>query len=182
MKITVTRYRKKVETIDGRLTIDGSLRLCDTAENARHAIPAGLYHVSIIKCKQHSRKMPVILLHKDIVPSCEHCAEQECVNNNSNMPCKCPMLKPGNGVYNRTDGSIILGTYITAGCLKHPKEAFDLVYDRIRKSAERGHELLLEIVEAYPVEKKVPHTLYEKCEDWLQRIENTPKLLPAPTV
>lgn len=197
MIITVTRYRKKAETIDGRLTIDGSLRLCDTAENALHALPAGMYRVSIIKCKQHSRKMPVILIKGEDLeggaanakgnipspsPKCDCCKKLDFVSNNTSLPLYCPMLKPGNGVYHREDGSIIVGEYIAPGCLKHPKAAFDTVYDRIRKSAERGHELLLEIVEAYPVEKKVPHTLYEKCEDWLQRIDNTPKLQPAPTV
>lgn len=95
----------------------------------------------------------------------------------------CPQLCPSNGAYNRSDGSILIGTYIAPGCLKHPKDAFANVYDRIRKSVECGHELLLEIVEAYPPEKKVPRTIYEKCEDWLLRISTpTQKLLPAPTV
>lgn len=181
MNITVTRYRKKSETIDGRLTIDGT-SICDTAENALHAIPAGQYRVSIIKCKQHARKMPVILLHKDLVPGCAHCPDLEFVGNNTSMPCKCPQLCPGNGVYNRKDGAIILGDYIAPVCLKHPKVAFDNLYDRIRKSYERGHDLLLEIVEAYPPERKVPHTLYEQCQDWLERVNNEPKLLNAPSV
>ena len=55
------------------------------------------------------------------------------------------MLKPGNGVYNRTDGSIIVGEYIAPGCLKHPKTAFDNLYDRIRKNIERGNKVTLTI-------------------------------------
>ena len=81
------------------------------------------------------------------------------------------MLKPGNGIHNRNDGSIILGTYIAPGCLKHPKRAFNALYERIRKSASRGHELTLEIAEAYsPLAP--PLTLYEACQNWLKRMEN----------
>lgn len=149
MIIKIVRYRKKTETIDGQLYIEG-MRICDCAENAKSAIKAGQYSVSIIKCKQHARKMPVVLIHKDITPSCAHCTELECVNNNTKMPVKCPMLKPGNGVYKRTDGSIIVGEYIAPGCLKHPKEAFDTIYDRIRKNVERGNEVTLIIEERYP--------------------------------
>ena len=149
MHIVITRHRKTSETIDGRLTIDG-LRICDTAENAITAIPAGTYEIRIIKCHQHARKMPVLVLHKDITPSCAKCTKLKCISNNSTMPCKCPMLKPGNGVYHREDGSIILGTYLAPGCLTHPKEAFADFYDRIRKSIERGHALTITIVENYP--------------------------------
>lgn len=183
MIITVTRYRKTKETIDGRLTIDGSLRLCDTAENLAHALPTGIYTVSIAKCKFRARKMPVIKLTELQCSECHGaCVGLNCTPLKADVDLYCPQLCPGNGAYNRKDGSILIGTYIAPGCLKHPKEAFANVYDRIRKSAERGHELLLEIVEAYPPEKKVPRTLYEKCEDWLQRVSTpTQKLLPAPT-
>lgn len=141
--------RKKGDAIDGHLFIDDQ-KICDTAENAKSAIKTGTYPVVIIKCKQHARKMPVVLIHKDIAPNCAHCAELECVNNNTKMPVKCPMLKPGNGVYKREDGSIIVGEYVAPGCMKHPKEAFDTIYDRIRKNVERGNEVTLIIEEHYP--------------------------------
>ena len=57
----------------------------------------------------------------------------------------CPMLAPGNGAYNRTDGAIIVGEYLVPGCLKHPKTAFDNLFDRIRKNIERGHDITLTI-------------------------------------
>ena len=132
MNIVITRYRKKAETVDGHLTIDG-VYICDTAENTLSAIPAGIYPISIVKCKQHARKMPVL----GATENCKNCRKLNCVSNNTTMPVKCPMLKPGNGVYHRGDSSIILGTYICPGCLKLPKQAFDSVYDRLRKSAER---------------------------------------------
>lgn len=158
MKIIITRYHKKSQTIDGTLKITTStehgltesLPLCDTAENALTALPAGKYQITILKCKQHARKMLIVLIHKDIKPSCEHCNDLEFVSNNTPMPCKCIQLCPGNGVYNRKDGSILVGTYIAPGCLTHPKRAFDAIYDRIRKSCERGHTITLQIIEDYP--------------------------------
>lgn len=175
MNIVITRYRKKTETIDGSLTIDG-LRICDTAENAKTALKAGTYPLNVVKCKQHSRKMPVIWVDglgmKDegislnsqlstLIHKCEHCKKLAFVTNNTTMPQICHMLKPGNGVYKRTDGSIILGTYLVPGCLTHPKEAFDEFYQRIRKSIERGHNLTITIVEAYPQPRKRELTNYE---------------------
>lgn len=149
MNITIKRIRKKGDALDGHLFIDGQ-KICDTAENAKSAIKAGTYPVVITKCKQHARKMPVVLVHKDIAPNCAHCAELECVNNNSKMPTICHQIKAGIGVYHREDGTILVGTYLAPGCLKHPKAAFENIYDRIRKSIERGHDLTLTIVEDYP--------------------------------
>lgn len=180
MNIKIVRYRKKTDTVDGHLYIEG-MHICDCAENAKTAIKTGTYHVVITKCHQHARKMPVILLNDVVSKSskvsgssslkpietaegmklletkCSHCERQECVSNNSNMPRFCPQICQGNGVYNRTDGAIIVGTYLAPGCLTHPKEAFETIYDRLRKSAERGHEITLEIVEAYP--KPITHDL-----------------------
>ena len=168
MNIKITRYQRIGDSIDGHLTIDGSLRMCDTAENRFSALPEGRYPIKIVKCKQYSRKM--ICLNPE--PPCQQCNKIKEVSDNTIMPCICPMFKPGNGIHKRNDGSIILGTYIAPGCLKHPKQAFSTLYERIRKSASRGHELTLEIVEAYPPEKH-PLTLYEACQDWLKRIEHT---------
>lgn len=172
MIIKIVHYRKKLacteqgrsETIDGQLYVEG-MRICDCAENAKSAIKAGQYSVSIIKCKQHARKMPVILIKGEGVegraaiakgnnpspsPKCDCCEKLDFVSNNTSIPLYCPMLKPGNGVYHREDGSIIVGEYIAPGCLKHPKEAFDTIYDRIRKNVERGNEVTLIIEERYP--------------------------------
>ncbi len=76
---------------------------------------------------------------------CDRCPKLKFVCNNTTMPIYCPMLKPGNGVHKRLDGSIILGTRIIPGCLKHPKQAFDSVYGRIRKSIQRGNQVLVTI-------------------------------------
>jgi hypothetical protein len=53
------------------------------------------------------------------------------------------MLKPGNGTHNRLDGSILVGKYNCLNSLIHPKTVFDPLYERIRKSIRRGHQVTL---------------------------------------
>ena len=130
MHILITRHRYKPATIDGQLSIDG-IRICDCAENAHTALPPGTYSITIVHCRQYARKMPLIT----------PISNQSSVINNR----VCPMLKPGNGVYHREDGSIIVGEFLVPGCLKHSKTAFDNLYDRIRKNIERGNEVTLTI-------------------------------------
>ena len=130
MHILITRYRYKPATIDGQLSIDG-IRICDCAENAHTALPPGTYSITIVHCRQYARKMPLIT----------PISNQSSVINNR----ICPMLKPGNGVYHREDGSIIVGEYLVPGCLKHSRFTFDNLYDRIRKNLERGKEVTLTI-------------------------------------
>ena len=138
MDIQLKRIRHRPETIDGQIWIDGQ-KVCDCAENAHHCLPEGEYQIAVCKCSKHARKMPIVLPQ----PDCSNCSKLSFVGNNTSMPCKCVQLCPGNGVYNRTDGAILVGKYICPGCLSHPKTAFDNLYDRIRKSAERGHEIQL---------------------------------------
>ena len=152
MNIIITRYLKtaearcteRVEVIDGHLLIDGQ-KICDTAENANGALPEGTYPITLLKCKQYKRKM----LCLEASTRCDRCPKLEFVCNNTTMPVYCPMLKPGNGVHKRLDGSIILGTRIAPGCLKHPKQAFDSVYGRIRKSIQRGNQVVVTIKNSF---------------------------------
>ena len=130
MHIHITRHRQKPETIDGQLSIDG-IHICDCAENAHTALPPGTYSITIVHCRQYARKMPLIT----------PISNQSSVINNR----VCPMLKPGNGVYHREDGSILVGEYLVPGCLKHSRFTFDNLYDRIRKNLQRGKEVTLTI-------------------------------------
>ena len=130
MHILITRHRYKPATIDGQLSIDG-IRICDCAENAHTALPPGTYSITIAHCRRYARKMPLI----------RPISNQSSVINNR----VCPMLCPGNGVYNRKDGSILVGEYLVPGCLKHSRFTFDNLYDRIRKNLERGNEVTLTI-------------------------------------
>ena len=56
------------------------------------------------------------------------------------------MIKPGNGVHNRLDGSILVGQYNCLNSLIHPRTTFDPLYERIRKSLSRGNVVKLIIV------------------------------------
>ena len=130
MHILITRHRYKPATIDGQLSIDG-IRICDCAENAHTALPPGTYSITIVHCRQYARNMPLIT----------PISNQSSVINNR----ICPMLCPGNGVYHRKDGSILVGEYLVPGCLKHSRFTFDNLYDRIRKNLQRGKEVTLTI-------------------------------------
>jgi len=140
MNITIQRTRTRGEYTHGHLTIDGA-RICDTLENTNALVPAGDYPITLIKCKQYSRKM----LCLNPKAPCAKCKKLPFVCNNTTLPCWCPMLKPGNGVHDRLDGSIIVGQYYCLNSIIHPKAAFDSLYERIRKSISRGHQVSLTI-------------------------------------
>jgi hypothetical protein len=132
------------------LSIDGT-RICSTLENANALVPSGDYQISLIRCKQYSRKMPILDLLNLKLESwnlklcCAECKKLPFVYTNSTLPCWCPQIKPGNGVHNRLDGSILVGKYHCVNCLLHPKSAFDTLYERIRKSISRGNQVVLTI-------------------------------------
>ena len=140
MIIKITRTLIKGEYAHGHLTIDG-LRICETLENSSSCVPVGTYTVTLQKCKQYSRKMPCF----NAAAPCSKCPKQKLIYSNSVLPCYCPMLKPGNGVHHRLDGSILIGHYNSLGSLVHPKDVFDQLYERIRKSISRGHQVTLNI-------------------------------------
>jgi hypothetical protein len=169
MKIEIKRTEVRAEAISGTLTINGQY-ICDTAENRLTALPAGQYRIVRHYCKQYNRFMPLVghpghtnrhpehtnshpehtNRHPELVSgsnTCEQCQqlEEEEVSLNTTLPSYCPMLKPGNGIHGRTDGSILLGTLIIPGCLKHPLAAFDPLAERIRKALSRNKEITLTI-------------------------------------
>lgn len=140
MIIQITRTRIHGEYCEGQLSIDG-IKICHTLENSNSRVPAGKYTIHLTKCKQYSRKMPLL---NGNAP-CSMCKKLPLVYTNTKLPCYCPMLKPGNGVHNRLDGSIIVGKYNWLGSIIHPKDAFDPLYERIRKSLSRRNQVILTI-------------------------------------
>ena len=141
MIIKITRTLTRGEYTHGRLSIDGN-HICDTLENALSCVPSGEYTITLLKCKQYSRKM--LCLNPNA--PCIQCPKLRFVCMNSTLPCYCPQIKPGNGIHNRLDGSIIVGRYNCLGSVIHPKSAFDNLYERLRKSISRGHQVKLTIV------------------------------------
>lgn len=143
MTITILRTFTKGEITEGHIAIDGQ-RICDTLENSFSCLATGSYDVELVKCKQYARKM---ILVRTFVPHCTDCPRMKFVFGNTRMPQHCPQLKPGNGIHNRHDGSIVVGTRSSLGCIIHPRNAFAALYDRIRKNVERGRKVTLEIKE-----------------------------------
>lgn len=143
MIISLTRDYTKGEYTHGHLSIDG-VRICSTLENSNAQVPAGDYVITLLKCKQYSRKM---LCLNPSAP-CLQCPKLRFVCMNSTLPCYCPQIKPGNGIHNRLDGSIVVGRYNCLGSIIHPKSAFDSLYERIRKSISRGNQVKLTILES----------------------------------
>ena len=141
MIIKISRTFTRGEYTHGHLTIDGN-RVCDTLENSTSCVPAGTYTVTLLKCRQYARKMPCL----NPQSPCDLCPKLPFVCNNTTLPCWCPMLKPGNGVHNRLDGSIVVGQYNCLGSIIHPKGVFDNLYERLRKSISRGNQVKLIIV------------------------------------
>ena len=140
MNIIITRTRTKGEYTEGQLSIEG-VRICSTLENANAQVPAGEYPIRLIKCNQYARKMPCL----NPYPPCDLCPKLKFVCMNSTLPCWCPMIKPGNGVHDRLDGSILVGQYNCLNSLIHPRTTFDSLYERIRKSISRGNQVILTI-------------------------------------
>jgi len=67
------------------------------------------------------------------------------IRQNYSYMSRCPQIKVGNGVYNCTDGSILVGHRIRPGIVIRSREVFDRLYERIEKSASRGHRIRLVI-------------------------------------
>lgn len=142
MEIVIRRIHKSEVAVDGYLSIN-SERICDTAECSSRVLPAGTYPITLTKCKQYGRRCLCVG-----EPNCKACQQLNpaMVFSNTLMPRVCPMLKMGNGVVARSDGSIILGERAVWGNMIHTKAAYDRVFDCVRKNLERGHEVKLRII------------------------------------
>lgn len=163
MTIDIKRKYVTREVTEGSLIIDG-VTVCDTLENSYARLPEGTYDVHIHKCHQYKRKMLLLTCpeRKDKEktdngsPSeaiqkttlrCRQCKQIEEVNNNTSIPVFCPMIKPGNGIYKRSDGSIRVGQRACFGCLIKTRDVCDALYDRIRMNFLRGHSVKVVIEE-----------------------------------
>jgi len=165
MTITILRTKSWTHAIEGTLSIDGK-RVCDTAECPLTAIPAGDYEIRLQYITPYQKRM-MVLYPKWVsaegaepgslpvydpaagswrfeVPLWPFPSDYE-AGINSVMPLVVPMLKPGNGVVGRTDGSIIVGERFSAGALMHPLRIYSPLRDRIRKALSRKRPITLTI-------------------------------------
>lgn len=88
--------------------------------------------------------------HAEIV-SLERMLDAEVQNSinktvyNAHEAYNCPKILFGNGVYNRHDGSILVGMYRKPGVVIQSRPIFDRLYDRIDKAITRGHQVQITI-------------------------------------
>ena len=150
MNITLQRINIKGEITEGQLIIDG-LAICDTLENSYSALAPGHYRIHLHKCRQHARKMLLltpICNQSPIIDNCSLCKRQHNVSLNTTMPRFCPMLKPGNGIHNRRDGSILIGRRRCMGLLINTRKVFNALYARLRMTCKRNNEIIINIINA----------------------------------
>ena len=150
MNITLQRINIKGEITEGKLVIDG-LTICDTLENSYSNLAPGHYRIHLHKCRQHARKMLLltpICNHSSIIDNCSLCKSRHYVGINTAMPRFCPMLKPGNGIHNRRDGSILIGRRRCMGLLINTRKVFDALYARLRMTCKRNNEIIINIINA----------------------------------
>lgn len=143
MRITIKRIHTTPDSIDGTLYI-GDRKVCDCVENLSTSLPEGSYPIVINRCRHYQRKMPCIVVDvSSILVKCHRCPKMRFINANSTLSVYCPQIKIGNGVHNRSDGSIIIGKRLIPGVLIHSEETFNRLIDRLDKAQNRGEELSL---------------------------------------
>ena len=153
MKLELTRTYRKGEILDGELRVNGLL-LCDTSENSYYAIEPGTYTVMRINCKQYCQYMPVIMIKGNSsgregnkLACCADCTAIGETFLNTALPTYCPQIKMGNGIHNRRDGSIIIGTRIVPGAIKLSAAPFEKLMERMRKLSSRNRETTLTVID-----------------------------------
>lgn len=145
----ILREHQLGEALEGTLFVNGQ-PLCHTAENSRSHVPDGQYEMKLVYCHQQQRKMLYLSSVKSpSSPPCELCKPIHGVNVNTAMPRYCPMIRAGNGVVKRKDGSILLGEKLTtgtSGSLKHSRNYWEKFFHRTDMTLRRGKEVFISII------------------------------------
>ena len=136
--LQLVRYHQGADAIDGYLSIKGK-RVCDCCEQAATALAPGSYTLHLIHCPFYKRQMISFNAY------CQHCHQPDFIGLNTPTPRYCPQIKPGNGVHNRTDGSIIVGERLHPGAIRHPNQHFNRLIDRLDKAVRQQKEIQLTI-------------------------------------
>lgn len=145
MNIVLQRKFSTQKATDGVIMID-NVRVADCSERTLFMPQAGTYEVLIERCPQYRRKMPLIKLRYWDKNYCRQCKAIRSIGSlHSDLPCYCPMIKIGNGVFNRTDGSIIIGDHFQNGIILHSAKYYDRLIDRLDKAQNRGEKITLTI-------------------------------------
>ena len=158
MELQIIRYENTKRALFGKLYVN-SKSICDTMENHANERMEGNYAVVKQRCLQYGTAMPILrdneltikLLHRSAYPACcRFCNPIKEVSLNTRMPKFCPMLKPGNGVCGRVDGSILLGQRERdADILLHPVETFDFLHEMLEEAWKKEEECRIRIINLF---------------------------------
>ena len=153
MKLELIRTYRNGEILDGELRVNKHF-LGDTSENGLYAVEPGTYFVARVYCRQYCQYMPVILTDSHAtgcpdkgLPHCKECPAIAETFLNTVLPTYCPQIKMGNGIHNRRDGSIIIGTRIVPGAIKLSAVPFENLMERLRKLSSRKSIITLNIID-----------------------------------
>ena len=117
--------------------------LCDTLENTLYCLAKGSYLIKLDVCSQYKKTSLIV---ESPFRKCSQCCKKRINSQHSNLLCFCPMIKRGNGAYNRTDGSIIVGQKFVEGVVLNTEDVYLRLYSRIRKHMERGAETEIRLI------------------------------------
>lgn len=139
MDIILHRTIINEKITEGYLSIKNK-PVCDTLENTIYCLAHGEYRIELGVCRQYDTiTIQVSTQFRD----CSKCLKKRIKSQHSDLPCFCPLIKVGNGAYNRTDGSIIVGKKYLYGVVLKSQSVYKRLYFRIRKAIERGKEVRL---------------------------------------
>lgn len=139
MEILIKRFYRTKRIIDSEVYLDGAL-FCQASESTNTPLPWGRYRVILHHCRQYQRDVPAVeirpMCKRQWVDRCKYCMKrgQMVMSPHRNLRGYCPQLKDGNGVYNRTDGSIILGERLVPGVVLHSQLYFTRLVERLQEA------------------------------------------------
>jgi len=139
-----TRSKRQIPIVktDGDHSYQGlptphQCKSCSEAESQRIKIRRSEYY-QIEKASQSDT-----LSYSEMITVEKQITAEAQVKLAGHQPAKCPKLYFGNGTYNRSDGSILVGNYYLPGVVLHSRQIFDRLYNRMEKAIARGAEVKL---------------------------------------
>ena len=129
--------------MDSEVYLDGAL-FCQASESMVNLVPWGRYRVILHPCKQYHRDVPAVeirpMCKRQWLDRCRYCMSRgrAVMSPHRNLRGYCPQLKDGNGVYNRTDGSIILGERVVPGVVRRSEQYFTRLVEHLQQAGGKA--------------------------------------------
>ena len=146
MNILIYRFYKTDRCVDSEVFLDGE-PFCQASESTKGLVPEGEYRVCLQHCRQYQREVPAVEIRpmgaRKWLDRCRYCMRRgkAVMSPHRNLRGYCPQLKDGNGVYNRTDGSILLGERVVPGVVKCTSKYFTRLVELLQQAAQNGEEV-----------------------------------------